>query len=355
VQNGITYIRPLDGIRAIAAMMVMFFHFFQNDHFSGNALLWIQKLSFWGQTGVSLFFVLSGFLITRILLHSKGDAHYFKNFFIRRSLRIFPLYFFYLILFYYLSPLLIHTRWSEFSDQWYYWFYLQDFSLTFHWPAFGPMHFWSLAIEEHFYLFWPLLVYFIPNRHLTKVILLLLLIAPICRYILASHQYETFYFTFARMDELALGAWLALLEQEGKLTVALKNYFLSALILVGALTVFLWTQFFGEKALWIQVVKYDLIAIIYFLVIGLILIIPASNIVSRLLSHRIMVFIGSISYGLYVYHAITFPVVKRSFLSAYSLPVQFIAAYLFSFLVAWLSYIVMEKPIMSLKKKFQYS
>jgi peptidoglycan/LPS O-acetylase OafA/YrhL len=355
VQNGIPYIRPLDGIRAIAAMMVMFFHFFQNDHFNSPLLLGIQKLSFWGQTGVSLFFVLSGFLITRILLHSKQDQHFFKNFFIRRSLRIFPLYFFYLVLFYYLSPILINTRWSSFSEQWYYWFYLQDFSLTFHWDAFGPMHFWSLAIEEHFYLFWPILVYVIPNRHLSKVIIALLILAPICRYLLASQHYETFYFTLARMDELALGAWLGLLEHQGKLSAELKKYFLISLFVVGGFTVYLWTQFFGEKSLWIQVIKYDLIAVIYFLVIGLIIIIPRSSWISLLLSHPILVFIGSISYGLYVYHAITFPIVKRSFLSEAPLILQFIAAYLFSILIAWLSYIIMEKPIMSLKKKFQYS
>jgi peptidoglycan/LPS O-acetylase OafA/YrhL len=354
LQKELKYLPPLDGVRATAAFMVMFFHFFQNGYYQDSALLLVQKFAFWGQTGVSLFFVLSGFLITRILFYAKTGRHYFKNFFIRRSLRIFPLYFFYLILFYFISPLIIQTRWSSFQEQWYFWFYLQDFSLTFHWPSFGPMHFWSLAIEEHFYLFWPILVYYTPKYHLKKVIITLLLIAPLCRYLLADNGYETFYFTFARMDELSLGALLALLESQNALNSNNKKTFLLGGLLTGVFTVILWTFFFGKSNLWIQVVKYDLIALVYFFGLGYVILAQPQSWLYRFFSHPMMTFLGSISYGLYVYHAISFPIIKRSFLSQYPTIIGLSCAFGLTVLISWISYRLMEKPIMSFKNKFLY-
>lgn len=99
----ITHIHTLDGLRGIAALMVMFFHFnWQSFNFS-----LINKVAVFGQTGVDLFFVLSGFLITRILIFTKENHsnNFFYNFYIRRSLRIFPLYYGFLILVYFVLPL----------------------------------------------------------------------------------------------------------------------------------------------------------------------------------------------------------------------------------------------------------
>jgi len=94
----------LDGIRAIAALMVMFFHFFQHLETSNSILLLVKKASIFGQTGVSLFFVLSGFLITRILINTKDTPNFFYNFYLRRTVRIFPLYYLFLIIYFLLFP-----------------------------------------------------------------------------------------------------------------------------------------------------------------------------------------------------------------------------------------------------------
>ena len=147
------YYRQLDGVRAIAALMVMFSHFFVLNHSDHGILHAVNKISVLGQTGVSLFFVLSGFLITRILLATKQSPGYFADFYIRRSLRIFPLYYFFLALYFFIIPLIQHVPSVPWDHQFSYWIYLQNFAMIFGWSQTGPGHLWSLAIEEHFYLF----------------------------------------------------------------------------------------------------------------------------------------------------------------------------------------------------------
>ncbi len=180
----IKYYKELDGVRGIAALMIMTFHFFQPIIPNTTTLIYINKFIKFGQTGVSLFFVLSGFLITRILLSTKEKSGYFLTFYIRRALRIFPLYYGFLIIYYFLiNPYLYNASNLSFSTQFYYWFYLQNIADTFGWAANGPFHFWSLAVEEHFYLFWPLLVYYLNDK---KII-----IATICIIIIAFYQSTT--------------------------------------------------------------------------------------------------------------------------------------------------------------------
>ncbi len=214
------HVPSLDGVRAIAALMVMFFHFFQNLTPNNTGVSLLKTLSSFGQTGVSLFFVLSGFLITRILIREKNQTCiFFVNFYFRRSLRIFPLYYFYLILVFVIIPFNHHVEIPDLSKQIYHWVYLQDFAITFNWDFVGPVHFWSLAVEEHFYLFFPLIVYYLKEKYLVYALAAIILSSIIVRYFLTkAHGYEVFYFTFSRLDELVLGAILAILEINKKLT-----------------------------------------------------------------------------------------------------------------------------------------
>ena len=171
----IKYFKNLDGIRAIAVLMVMLSHFLTPLHSKFNILQQLlNKSSMLGQLGVSLFFVLSGFLITRILLNTKEKKQYFKNFYVRRILRIFPLYYLFLILFYYIFPFILDTEIPKFSQQLYYFTYLQNFAITFKWDSVGPIHFWSLAVEEHFYIFWPFIIYFFKDNKVIRIIILLI-------------------------------------------------------------------------------------------------------------------------------------------------------------------------------------
>ena len=157
----------LDGLRAIAFLLVFAFH--------------TDYLQF-GWVGVSLFFVLSGFLITGILLEMKNSLatrDYFFKFYGRRFLRIFPLYYFYLILMTVLALWLISISYRPlymqiFLDQvWYAVFYVYDFFFGTIYSEFTFFldHFWSLSVEEQFYIFWPLLILLVPEKSRKKLFL----------------------------------------------------------------------------------------------------------------------------------------------------------------------------------------
>src|ERR1700755_1520169 len=97
-KGSLKYYKGLDGVRGLAALMIMFYHFTPDSSNTGSFLHFLKKISVIGQSGVTLFFVLSGFLITRILLASKPNKDYFKKFYTKRALRIFPLYYLFLII-----------------------------------------------------------------------------------------------------------------------------------------------------------------------------------------------------------------------------------------------------------------
>src|SRR5262249_22823380 len=153
------------------------------------------------------FFALSGFLITGILLRSKGSRHYFKNFYIRRALRIFPLYYLTLTV-----CLIIGTVAAIPDYQWptlaWYYLYLHNVRDAFWQPKLGgPGWFWSLAVEEHYYLFWPLMVSLMRRRWLVVSSLALMIVAPMVRTYFIAHDRNLF-FTLCRMDSLAAGSLL---------------------------------------------------------------------------------------------------------------------------------------------------
>jgi peptidoglycan/LPS O-acetylase OafA/YrhL len=351
----VTYIRELDGVRGIAALMVMFFHFFQGLSTIDPVLLTIKKISLFGQTGVSLFFVLSGFLITRILVSTKESEHYFSYFYIRRCLRIFPLYYLFLIIFYFLIPLISKIPVSELSLQVYYWIYLQDFARTFGWSSSGPPHFWSLAVEEHFYLFWPFIIYYFDKRKIVYIIISIILVAMFTRIILVYLNYEVFYFTFSRMDELAIGALLGIFEIKKKLQQGKKGterFLLFSLIILIISTVLLWTYFSGEANPVLQVTKFLFISGAYFTLIGYIITASESLYIKKLLRSKFLIYTGKISYGLYVYHISCFWFIGYIFESD-SIVLNFFSHFFFSYLIATSSYYLFEQKFLRLKENFK--
>lgn len=348
----IKYYKELDGVRAIAALMVMFFHFFQHLTTSNTLLLLVKKAAFFGQTGVSLFFVLSGFLITRILIASKDSKKYFVNFYIRRSLRIFPLYYFYLILVFILIPFFSHVDFPSFKQQIYHWIYLQDFAITFNWDYKGPLHFWSLAVEEHFYLFFPLLVYYLNPKKLLYALIGLILITLGVRFLLNSMGYEVFYFTFTRMDELAIGALIALMEIKGMLVTTKVKYYIAGLLLFTLPTVFIWGVMGSNGNSLMQIFKFLLISGNYFFLIALIVSLANGSVVKKILSTSFFSFTGKISYGLYVYHGLCFAFIAKLNLSN-NFFFSFIISFLFAYLVSALSFYLIESWFLKLKTSFQ--
>lgn len=350
--NTIKYLKELDGVRAIAALMVMFFHFFQHLETHNDVLSALRKLAFFGQTGVSLFFVLSGFLITRILISSKNSKKYFLNFYARRSLRIFPLYYFYLSLVFIIIPLLEGTDIPAFKQQIYHWIYLQDFAITFHWDYKGPLHFWSLAVEEHFYLFFPLLVYYLKNSQLISALITIVLTSVFLRFILSSNGYEVFFFTFTRMDELVFGAFIAVLEIKGMLTNEKLKHYVLGFILTSIPTVIIWLSLSGKVIVIIQVVKYLFISLNYFFIIAALVSMKDTAVLKKFFNKIFFVYTGKISYGLYVYHGICFNYINKWKLTD-NLALRFLLSFAFAYVIASLSYYLIEIQFLKLKKLFQ--
>ena len=204
------YYPALDGLRGVAILLVIIYHNFN----------FINQSQF-GWLGVDLFFVLSGFLITTILLNDAGSPHFLKNFFIRRILRIFPLYFLCLIIFLILFPFLgLYKKELSFfiANQWWLWTYLQNwlYSLFLTDDAKMLTHLWSLAVEEQFYLIWPFIILLVkkPGK-LFFIMLTVLFLVFFGRSLLwFSHitdlNYTTLY-TFTRIDGICIGSMVALL------------------------------------------------------------------------------------------------------------------------------------------------
>lgn len=201
----------LDGLRGLAILLVLATHTARFTEWTSAARI--------GWIGVDLFFVLSGFLITGILLESREHPHYFRNFYLRRALRIAPLYYAVIVFVFFIGPLLpeaLQLAEYRFDPSVYrlpyYLFYLQNLLLH----DLGPFPLavtWSLAIEEHFYLLWPLAVRWCPRRRLPHFLAAILIGSPLFRW-MAVHQYSAtpffiFTFTLCRLDGLAWGALLA--------------------------------------------------------------------------------------------------------------------------------------------------
>jgi peptidoglycan/LPS O-acetylase OafA/YrhL len=185
-------IPQLDSVRAIAILAV-FCH-----HSLGIKLMWM---------GVDLFFILSGFLITGVLLSAKHHTlrSFFAHFYARRARRILVPYVLTLIV----ASFVFGVVWMR---HWYLYILLNNFITPLHIPhpaAFNP--FWSLAVEEQFYLAWPFAVYFLSERHLRRLSILLIVLVPVLRGVIHFHEFSPIYtLTPFRMDLLSVGALLGL-------------------------------------------------------------------------------------------------------------------------------------------------
>ena len=221
-----TRLLELDGIRGIAISAVFLFHSapFIRDHNEthvGNFVL--NNIFDLGWAGVDLFFLLSGFLITSILLDTKNARGYFQNFYARRVLRIFPLYYLLLasVAVVFLAVPVLRDRYADvYASQGWYWVYLQNWPMAIHsgadFQAAFLGHFWSLAIEEQFYIFWPFLVWLFARRSLLAVCGGLVGLSLAIRLAVASMdtsysaQQFLYFCTVTRLDCLAIGAIAAI-------------------------------------------------------------------------------------------------------------------------------------------------
>lgn len=206
----------LDGWRGLAILLVIFHNASYVSPRNGSLVSSVYHTGAdAGWIGVSVFFVLSGFLITGILLDSLGQPRYFRDFYVRRTLRIFPLYYAVLLVAFLLVPLLpAAAAWGTVveRDQWWFWTYMSNWHLPADYGVQGFGHFWSLAVEEQFYLVWPALVFFAGRRWFPWIAAGAVVAAPLFRWwTMAEGMPLTagYGFTVARMDDLAIGGLLA--------------------------------------------------------------------------------------------------------------------------------------------------
>lgn len=343
----IKYIKELDAVRGLAALSIMWLHFAGGISGSNKLNSLLHKTAPVFQFGVPLFFVLSGFLITRILLATKTDTQYFVNFYAKRSLRIFPLYYFVLLIAFLLIPIATGAPIPSLESIWVNLLYMQNLATTFNWPNAGPPHLWSLAVEEHFYLLWPLLVYYMNKSSLKGFIIFVLCFEPALRYILQRNNVDVYYTTFTRLDELCIGALLAIKELEGK-TISKRNvHAILALLVLGGVS---WTLYSGKGLHAIQALKFSFFAIIFYLIIGIIALNEVA-LLKRILDRKPLLYTGKISYGLYIYHPICFMIID-SYVPYTNEFLRFIVCFGITYIIASLSYYCFERRFLELKKYF---
>jgi len=344
------HIPVLDGVRAIAVLMVIAFHFWMV--IGNRPWTLVGRAASWGTTGVDLFFVLSGFLITGILLDTKGSEHSLRNFYLRRAVRIFPLYYATLIGFYLVAPLVGLDQWAPWSKSIWYLVYVQNIVLSFA-PSMlsGPLHFWSLAVEEQYYLLWPLLVMRLDRTKLLWVTAGAIGAGIISR-ILFFPSDAMVYLTICRIDGLAMGSALAILARGP--SGGLKRYVPWAkagfwALALGMPAVFL--VFHGDDRV-TRVLKTTFVSLLYTVCLALALEQRVGGLVQRLLSSKFMGSIGRYSYGMYVFHLILMVWLAKAGLR-YNF-VNFVMVAALIYVTAWISWTLMEKRFLALKRHFEY-
>ena len=361
-------IAALDGVRGVAILLVLVMHGLYIGPFVEHAFLLsgYARVACLGWCGVDVFFVLSGFLITGILVRSKGGPGYFRNFYARRTLRIFPLYYLVVALVLFVLPrpglapgadvlptsgdvahLLYYQNW---------WFALERADVAF------PLKItWSLAIEEQFYLLWPALVALVSTRALRAVCVAVILAAIALRFWLLDQGFvNTHFLTPCRLDALALGALLAVTPSPR----AWLGYAATAAGVVGLLT----TAFVGGESIPESVVqqRWGLLAALS-LGGGLLILARQPTALQPLFRFSPLRSLGKYSYCIYLTHMLVIEALVAPLrelgpqrlatlsqaLSPLGVVIAFtLAAVCCSWLLAFVSYHAFERWFLGLKRHF---
>lgn len=367
------YINSLDGIRGFGIFFVICYHFIvlsfppEQHTLLGFSWIWIQ-----------MFFVQSGYLITDILLNSKDKpfAVYAGQFYWRRILRIFPVYFMYIGAFAVLY--LVFHKPEDFGDRAPFLFsftynytrvmqHIDFFSVDGIWFV----HFWSLAVEEQFYLIWPVLVFFLDEKKIKFVIISVILAVPVFRfwftdYILAS-GYEpklageiTYAFTLSQFDAFMIGAAIPIFKLRDRIQQPGKWALVALVVVLGAgLTNYLLLQSSGQAIHWSSlgisvadvrnfqhVWSYSLINVLFALVILYLI----RGDYTGVFENNWLVNIGKIVYGMYIYHfGVLYIMSKVDQKLIHSFPISFAISFVVIFGLAFVSYNYFEKKFLALK------
>jgi peptidoglycan/LPS O-acetylase OafA/YrhL len=370
-------IEELDGLRGLAVVIVMALHIFKRAAYftEHSVLLSITNLTAVGWVGVDMFFALSGFLITSILLRAKQEEHYFRNFYVRRVLRIFPLYYAAVAFVLLFAPKLE----PEFTKQLnvalpVIMLYQQNWAMLFN--GFHITRYlgitWSLAIEEQFYFIWPFVVFFLNRDRLIKVSVGYIIVSFTARILgvffwgnLGDVSRFFYYASFARFEEILFGALLAVFLAGNGAREQVRRYSLP--VFVVSLSTFLALCYMvlpnsphPEYANFpLTIGGYTTAALFTTGLIGVFVTHPPKDILRRLFQNPILTFFGKYSYSMYLFHLsaalILLDIYWHSELRGWKPYFLYtITTYAATVLVALLTWNLLEKHILGLKKYFEY-
>lgn len=381
------HIPTLDGLRGVAILLVLVQHYYLSllvttDSWVDQTLI---KVAGVGWTGVDLFFVLSGFLITGILLDAKeGKGSYFGSFYARRFLRIFPpVYLFFFVMFFVLpniGPVAGHEDLERLADdQLWFWTFTQNVRgvLNFDtaYGSFNNGHLWSLAVEEQFYLVWPVIVLALGRRSLLFACGAILVGALIFRTLLVENvvpeiggSIAAFVLMPARMDTLAIGAMIAIVAQRPEqLALARRLSAPVAAIAFIVLAAIIISQrgYFRGFEYRTTTLGLSALALLYGALIVRAITTDPGSLLYRIGTHPVLTTFGKYSYAIYIVHYQLMLLLLYRVREAGGMPLVygmdwpsrtfmvFIGASM-SLTVAWLSWHIWERQFLRLKRFFPY-
>lgn len=327
----------LDGLRFFAFFSVFLHHALKIP------MLW---------AGVDVFFVISGYLITSILLKSREKPNYFSTFYIRRFLRIFPPY--YLLI----TIVFIFFEKSNFETIFYYYTYLSNFNDAFHYSSavnsLSPM--WSLAIEEQFYLVWPLFIWALGRKGIVWMSVILIILAPVLRFavaIYAGKHWPAYFLLPCRADLLAAGSLLAVVQMTATEAKFLKISAQAAILAAVSAVIFVVAAISqndfrtGANSILFNTLGYSLVMIMATGVVAYL--VPRNNsFIGKFLAFRIFVYLGTISYVLYLVHQLVLIQVSLLDLPGW---LYVVSSFTITVLIAACSWHFLEAPLQRYKSK----
>ena len=358
----------LDGVRGLAILGVMLHHSCSRLTAGFSVQQFMNWLLHLGWAGVDLFFVLSGFLITGILLDSREAVNYFRSFYARRALRIFPLYYLFLATGFLAFPLFVSPRWMPTpSDRWLYFCYLTNWQVLWVGP-WGPSvmaHLWSLAVEEQFYFCWPLVVWalrpvrLLPTLLVSEGLVIVIRTAWVLEY---GPSQAVVIATISRMDGLLLGAVCAIVIRRYQI----PGRFIQMcpfLIFIGLFSYIVMLLVSGDRDRFTESLGFPLLSLCFALVVLYAALTDCQHgRIQSVLHNSTLVKTGKYAYGLYIYHVPLFYAgdriidrsvpasIRQSTWFGYASTAILIAV---CYLIAKLSYNVFECHFLKLKRKFE--
>ena len=347
------YLKGLNGLRAIAALSVMLGHITSRTFINYNFNLPVFNVGYYG---VTLFFTISGFLITLLLILEKEKTKIIniKKFYIRRILRIWPLYYFFIIICTIVAVFFHDLRDIYSLNLFYYVFFLANIPIIFQFPITIIGHYWSIGVEEQFYIIWPLMMKIL-NKNLLYILFGLILALFVVKMMVWSHygNQSIFYraLSFNRFHCMLIGCVGAFIYKYNYYNFAnlIANRFFQLIIWLVFIIVFI-----GIFELPVTISAEVMATLSVFLIIGQA---EESNFKIFNLDHIIFDKIGKISYGIYVYHPLLIFLFGKLLINVcYNNILQYIVVYLSisltTLLFAYVSYEYLEKRFLIVKSRF---